>query len=108
MTTLFALTDFDVPAVENIAVAATSRRIDYERMQQVWPKQKRALAAAVRTGDANRIAAVCVDAVQVWDEIGAWPDDWSHFQRALDDALPWHSQITLTDLAYGTATETRS
>ena len=106
MTTLFALTDFDAPVEASVDTA--SRRIDYDRMQQVWSKQKRALAAAVRSGDANRIAAVCVDAVQVWDEIGAWPDDWSHFQRALDDALPWHSQITLTDLAYGTATETRS
>lgn len=106
MTTLFTLTDFDAPV--EASVDTTSRRIDYDRMQQVWPKQKRALAAAVRSGDANRIAAVCVDAVQVWDEIGAWPDDWSHFQRALDDALPWHSQITLTDLAYGPFEEARS
>ena len=100
MTALFAMTDF--------AATICPRRIDYDRMQQVWPKQKRALAAAVRTGDANRIAAVCVDAVQVWDEIGAWPDDWSLFQRALDDALPWNQQIRLHDLAYGQLEEARS
>ena len=102
MTTLFAMTDF--------ATTTTTgpRRIDYDRMQQVWPKQKRALATAARTGDVNRIAGVCVDTVQVWDEIGAWPDDWSLFQRALDDALPWNQQIRLQDLAYGTLTGVRS
>ena len=21
-----------------------------------------------------------------WDRIGAWPDDWSNWQRAIDDA----------------------
>jgi hypothetical protein len=103
MTALFTLTDF-APTVEK----TRPHRIDYARMQQVWPKQKRALAAAVRTADADRIAAVCIDAIRVWDEIGAWPDDWALFQRALDDALPWHRQITLTDLAYGPTTETRS
>lgn len=102
MTTLFAMTDF--------ATTTTTgpRCIDYDRMHQVWPKQKRALAAAVRTGDANRIAAVCVDVVHVWDEIGAWPDDWALFQRALDDALPWNQHVTLEDLAYGPAKGPRS
>jgi hypothetical protein len=103
MTALFTLTDFALTVEKT-----RPHRIDYARMQQVWPKQKRALAAAVRTADADRIAAVCIAAIQVWDEIGAWPDDWALFQRALDDALPWHRQITLTDLAYRPTTETRS
>jgi hypothetical protein len=102
MTTLFAMTDFSP------AAPGRPRSIDYDRMQQVWPKQKRALATAVRTGDANRIAAVCVDVVHVWDEIGAWPDDWALFQRALDDALPWNQQVSLQDLAYAPGKEPRS
>ncbi len=77
------------------------KRIDYERMNREWPKQKRRLAAAVRSGDATKVAAVCIDAVRVWDEVGAWPDDWSAFQRALDDVLPWSQQVDLSDVAYG-------
>lgn len=77
------------------------RRIDYERMRQEWPKQKRALNRAVKTGDATKVAAVCIDAVRVWDEVGAWPDDWSAFQRGLDDVLPWNQQADLADVAYG-------
>ena len=30
--------------------------------------------------------ALCEKAVQEWDVIGAWPDEWSRWQRALDDA----------------------
>lgn len=33
-----------------------------------------------------------------WDEIGAWPDDWSRWQRALNDVLPWNRSIDLEDL----------
>ncbi len=77
------------------------RRIDYERMRQEWPKQKRALNRAVKTGDATKVAAVCIDAVKVWDEVGAWPDDWSLFQRGLDDVLPWNQRADLADVAYG-------
>lgn len=74
------------------------RRIDYDRMNREWPKQKAALTRAKKTGDPEKVAKVCKDAVTVWDEIGAWPDDWSLFQRALDDALPWNQHIDLRDL----------
>jgi len=77
------------------------RRIDYERMQREFPKQKRALAAAVRTGDAVKVADACIAAVKVWDEIGAWPDDWAHWQRALGDVLPWNQQQDFDDVVYG-------
>ncbi|AWY05325.1 hypothetical protein SEA_MEMENTOMORI_71 [Microbacterium phage MementoMori] len=80
------------------------RRIDYERMNREWPGQKRRLAAAVETGDPVKVAEVCIDAVKVWDEIGAWPDDWSAFQRALDDVLPWNQGVDLSDVAYGRTT----
>lgn len=61
-------------------------RIDYARMQQVWPRQEAALTRAVKSGSVEQVENVCRDAVRVWDEVGAWPDDWSLFQRTLDDA----------------------
>lgn len=28
----------------------------------------------------------CTDAVRVWEAVGYWPDDWSDWERALQDA----------------------
>lgn len=67
------------------------RPIDYDRMQRVRRGQKSALTRAINGGDPERIAAVCKAAVAEWNEIGCWPDDWSRWQRALDDAL-WKSR----------------
>jgi Arc/MetJ-type ribon-helix-helix transcriptional regulator len=61
-------------------------QIDYARMQRVGPKQKAALTRAVKSGDYRKLADVCRLAVTEWDAIGAWPDHWSNWQRALDDA----------------------
>jgi hypothetical protein len=74
------------------------RPIDYERMNRVFPSQKAALTRAIKTGDPERVARACKDAVTVWNECGAWPDDWARWQRALDDVLPWHTRIELEDL----------
>ena len=74
------------------------KRIDYERMRVVWPKQKAALTRAVKTGDAEKVARVCKEAVSQWNEIGAWPDDWSRFQRALDDVMPYYQRIDIAEL----------
>lgn len=73
-------------------------RIDYARMKREWPKQKAALTRARKSGDVDRVAEVCRRAVLVWDEIGAWPDDWCLFERTLNDMLPWHQQVDLRDL----------
>lgn len=59
--------------------------IDYERMQRVRRGQKSALTRAINSGQPVRVLQVCRDAVREWNEIGAWPDDWSRWQRALDD-----------------------
>lgn len=80
------------------------RRIDYDRMRREWPKQKAALTRAVKSGSAEKVAAVCIAAVKVWDEVGAWPDDWSRFQRALNDVLGWQNHADLDDVAYGRVT----
>jgi len=60
--------------------------IDYARMAKLYPKQKAALTRALKSKDPAKVRAVCAKAVREWDEIGAWPDAWSRWQRALDDA----------------------
>ena len=92
-----------VQIIENVPRPAP-KRIDYDRMKREWPKQKAALARAVKTGSAEKVAAVCITAVKVWDEVGAWPDDWSHFQRALGDILPWNQRVDFDDVVYGRVT----
>lgn len=72
--------------------------IDYARMQKEFPKQKAALTRAKNSGDVEKVKAVCKNAVAVWNEIGAWPDDWSLFERTLNDMLPWQNQMDLRDL----------
>lgn len=87
--------------IEDAQARADARpvhRIDYARMQAVWPKQKAALTRARKTGDPEKVAKVVKDAIKVWDEIGAWPDDWALFQRTLDDLLPWHQHVDIRDL----------
>jgi hypothetical protein len=85
-------------ALARQAAAPAPRRIDYDRMNRVMPAQKAALTRAKKTGDPEKIAQVCKAAIEVWNEIGAWPDNWATWQGALNDALPWNSWIDLRDL----------
>lgn len=63
--------------------------IDYERAKRMNPKLKAMLTRALNQTDAvTRKAAVivaCSTAVHEWILWGGWPDDWSRWQRALDD-----------------------
>jgi len=93
------------PAGQALVAAAVARRdarpvkrIDYDGMRRVFPKQKAALTRARKTGDPEKVAGACKKAVKEWNEIGAWPDDWSAWQRALDDVLPWHQRVDIADL----------
>jgi hypothetical protein len=79
------------------SAARPEKRIDYDRMNRTARKHKAALTRA-KTGDPERVALACKAAVTEWDEIGAWPDNWSNWQRALDDVLPWHQSVALEDL----------
>lgn len=74
------------------------RPIDYARMQREHRKQKAALTRATRSGDVDKLVLTIRDTIRVWDEIGAWPDDWSRWQVALDDALPWNGRVDLRSL----------
>lgn len=80
------------------ARAAATPRIDYQRMNRRGPALKATLTRAVKSGDRDRVVIACRDAVREWDEIGAWPDDWSRWQRALDDCFPVFHAPDLRDL----------
>jgi hypothetical protein len=61
--------------------------IDYARMNREGRKLKAQLTRAVNQGRTDKVVLACAHAVKVWDEVGAWPDDWSLWQRALDDCF---------------------
>lgn len=77
---------------------AAYKPIDYARMNRVSRSQKAALTRAINSGDRDKMVEVCAAAVTEWDEIGAWPDDWSRWQRALDDVFPVFHAPRLEDL----------
>ncbi len=60
--------------------------IDYDKMQREFPVQKAALAHARKKGY-EAVVSSTRQTVAQWDETGAWPDDWAHWQRTLDDAF---------------------
>jgi hypothetical protein len=60
--------------------------IDYAKMQREFPKQKRALTLALKSGDYAKVVATTRRTIIEWNETGAWPDDWAHWERCLDDA----------------------
>lgn len=55
-----------------------------DRGQRRWPKQKAALTRAIKKGHAAVVEATRKVVIE-WNEDGPWPDDWSRWQRALDD-----------------------
>lgn len=78
-------------------------QIDYDAANKLFRKQKAALTRAVNSGDPDKVVLACRNAVREWDAEqpcgGAWPDHWSNWQRALNDALPWNARVELADLA---------
>jgi hypothetical protein len=73
--------------------------IDYAAAAQEFRRQKAALTRAVNSGDRDKVIVACRDAVREWDQPGrAWPDDWSRWQRALDDCFPVFHAPRLEDL----------
>lgn len=79
---------------------AAKPRVDYKALNQMVRRQRAALTRAVNSRDPERVILACRNAVREWNRPGAmWPDDWSRWQRALDDVLPWHQHVSLDDLA---------
>ena len=98
------MTDYQITEV---GPRRTPKPIDYARMDREFPRQKATLTRAVKSGDPVKVAAACIAAVKAWDEIGCWPDDWSAWQRGLDDVLPYNQLVDLDDVAYGRVTITK-
>jgi len=74
--------------------------VDYAALNALVRRQRAALTRAVRSGDPDKVVLACRDAVASWDAPGAmWPDDWSRWQRALDDVFPVFAAPQLGDLA---------
>ncbi len=74
-------------------------RVDYDLINRVVRKQKSALTRAVKSGDRAKVLAACTAAVAEWNAPGMmWPDNWSHWQRALDDMYPVFHAPRLEDL----------
>ena len=48
-----------------------------------YSQQKAALTRALNTGSEERVVAEAKRVLAEWGQ--AWPDDWSRWQRALDD-----------------------
>lgn len=79
--------------------AAATPRVDYDALNKMVKRQRAALTRAINSKDPNKVVLACRAAVQEWDKPGAmWPDDWSRWQRALDDVLPWNGRVDLQDL----------
>ena len=62
------------------------KTIDYARMQREAPRLKAMLTRAQKSGDPQKVLTACKEAVRVWNEIGAWPDNWHTWNIALQDA----------------------
>ena len=61
--------------------------------------QKAALTRAIKSGSSAKVVLTVQAAVKEWDrDFPAWPDDWSRWQRALDDVLPWNARVDINDL----------
>lgn len=73
--------------------------IDYAKAARQFRAQKAALTKAVNAKDPEQVIKAVTKAVAQWEEIGSWPDDWSRWQRALNDAFNW----AWNDYQYGGA-----
>jgi hypothetical protein len=66
-----------------------------------YSQQKAALTRAINSGRPMAVLEACRKAKQQWDAAGgAWPDDWSRWQRALDDSAVKYraTYVTLEDI----------
>jgi hypothetical protein len=62
-------------------------------------RQRAALTRAINSGDPEKVILAAREAVRQWNQPGAiWPDDWSRWQRAVDDVLPLAGHIDIRDL----------
>ncbi len=80
-------------------------RIPEAEWQKAVRRQRAALTRAEKVGEPRSeerrkaVVLACAKTVREWEESGwHWPDDWSRWQRALDDAFPVFHGPNLEDL----------
>jgi hypothetical protein len=72
--------------------------VDYKPLtDKILRRQRAALTRATNSGDLDKLVKTVQAAVNEWSQ-SMWPDDWSRWQRALDDALPFNQRIDIRDL----------
>jgi hypothetical protein len=58
-------------------------------LKRLRRRQLTALTRAMRSGARWKVLKACIDAVNEWERHALpWPEDWSRWQRALDDVYP--------------------
>jgi hypothetical protein len=60
--------------------------IDYAEMNREMPKLKSALTRAQKSGDIVKVLDAVEKALDTFDRVGAYPDNWNIWRNALDDA----------------------
>ena len=93
-----AKTVLDAALARAAARDANRIPIDYDAANRILKRQRAALTRAIKTSP-DAVVIACKKAVAEWDKPGMyWPDDWSRWQRALDDCLPLGRSVQLEDL----------
>jgi hypothetical protein len=75
--------------------------INYELAEKQSRGLKAQLTRAINSKDRVKVEKACRDAIKAWEEWGAWPDQWSRWERALNDVRDWNEQVDLQDWYYG-------
>lgn len=73
--------------------------IDYAEAKRQSPKLKAKITRARKSGDPMKAVIAVAENILAWDEIGCWPDNWSEWQRALDDVFGFPAGPSVDDVA---------
>lgn len=60
--------------------------IDHARARSNGPRLKSALTRAINSGEPEKVAEACREALLEWRQWGLWPDHWHRWDAALSDA----------------------
>ena len=91
----------ETPAPAGVSVSGEGKAPlrDYDAINKIHRRLRSELTRAVNSKDPEKVIAAARAAVAEWETWHwGWPDDWSRWQRALNDALPWGQQMALEDL----------
>ncbi len=89
----------DIRRQRDQLLSAAKAVINYTLANEQGPKIKAALTRAQKR-DYPAVLQACKNAIAAWEVWGAWPDNWSHWQRALDDAAEKHNRTGPREFIY--------